>query len=508
MRKFVRASLCVALLFIATSTPAVWARGANRNDGNVVSKRIAEPAHQGRWQRIVIGRLKNGVRYAILPRQDHEAGAGLLLRNNGGFIAERRPGERGLAHLVEHVAFLSPTTGSPTDRNHLPHVGLAVSLPAPSAGTTSWSETNYFISSKTTRPEDLNTLLGLFREVASNLTFRTDAVNEGRIQVVNEMARRKPGNDIYASYIAAVAPGSPTDLINAQNSDDVPTASVNTIRALYHRLYRPENMMVVIVGDVNATKMKALITQRFGSWQNVGPAPVRAPVPPFKADRIAPISYASLAEGRRDVFMTVVSPLPPVPPTRKRQAEAALMDMVMVRAVNDRLALAHPDSPPNAVGMWIEHGEQGHRLIMLWNNFTGDRWRSAVAELKQLTCNLRTGGFSEPEWRAAKKDVIHDLAASSDNMAEVANVDLAKDLTHALAAGTDLILPDEMLGYAKGWLPSIGTITANRWWNEQWLSGAEHIRVEAPELAIVEDPLAAIRTVADDAVQAGCKVRQ
>ncbi|WP_242148645.1 hypothetical protein [Sphingomonas sp. BAUL-RG-20F-R05-02] len=157
--------------------------------------------------------------------------------------------------------------------------------------------------------------------------------------------------------------------------------------------------------------------------------------------------------------------------------------------------------------MWIEHGEQGHRLIMLWNNFTGDQWRSAVGELKQLTCNLSTGGFSEQEWSAAKQDVINDLAASSDAMAEMANVELAKDLSHALAAGRDLIPPDEMLGYAKGWFPAIGTITANRWWNEQWVAGAEHIRVEAPELAMVKDPVAAIRTVADNAVPAGCKVR-
>jgi hypothetical protein len=507
MRKPVRASLCVALLFIATSTPAVWAREAIRNAGDIFPKRIAKPVYQGRWQPIGKGRLRNGVRYAILPRHNHEAGAGLLLRNDGGFIAERRPGERGLTHLIEHVALLSPTTGSPTDRYHFLNKGLSLSLPAPSAGTTSWSETNYFVSSKTTKPEDLDKLLGLFREVASDLTLRTDAVDEGRTQVVDEMARRKPGNDIYASYIAAVAPGSPTDVINGQNSDDVPTASVATIRALYHRLYRPENMMIVIVGDVSATKMRALITQRFGSWQDVGPAAVHAPVSTFKADRIAPISYASLKESRRGVFMTVVSPLPPVPRTRKRQAQAALMDMVMVRAVNNRLALAHPDSPPNAVGMWIEHGEQGHRLIMLWNNFTGDQWRSAVGELKQLTCNLRTGGFSEPEWSAAKQDVIHDLAASSDTMAEMANVELAKDLSHALAAGRDLIPPDEMLGYAKGWFPAIGTITANRWWNEQWVAGAEHIRVEASELAMVKDPVAAIRTVADNAVLAGCKVR-
>ncbi len=43
------------------------------------------------------GRLDNGLTYAILPRRSNEPGVGLLMRNEGGFIAERRPGERGLA---------------------------------------------------------------------------------------------------------------------------------------------------------------------------------------------------------------------------------------------------------------------------------------------------------------------------------------------------------------------------------------------------------------------------
>lgn len=112
-----------------------------------------------------------------------------------------------MAHLIEHIAFLSPTIGAPDDLHHLLHVGLPLTFSAPSAGTTSWRETNYFLSTKTNDAADLNTLLGLFREVASDLTMRSDAVDEARVQVEQEMAERKLGNDIYASYIASVAPG-------------------------------------------------------------------------------------------------------------------------------------------------------------------------------------------------------------------------------------------------------------------------------------------------------------
>lgn len=198
------------------------------------------------WGKPLIGRLANGVRFAILPRQSQEPGVALLMRNEGGFIAERRPGERGLAHLIEHVVFHSPTVGFPDDPDHFTRVGLQLTLPAPHVATTSWRESNYFLSSKTVQTGDLDSILALLREAASDLTFRPDTVDGQRISVMQEMADKKLGNEIYASYIAAVAPGSPNDVIDAQNSDDVSTANIDTIRGLYRRLYRPENMMIVV----------------------------------------------------------------------------------------------------------------------------------------------------------------------------------------------------------------------------------------------------------------------
>ena len=44
---------------------------------------------------VLQGRLSNGLRYAIVPRRTREPGIGLLVRVTGGFLAERRPGERG-----------------------------------------------------------------------------------------------------------------------------------------------------------------------------------------------------------------------------------------------------------------------------------------------------------------------------------------------------------------------------------------------------------------------------
>lgn len=490
-RVFASRLLRLGVVALSSSGSAIHPGDVHRT---AITAKKSNAAQKSDWGPVVSGRLPNGVRYAILPRQGDEPGIGLLMRNEGGFIEEQRPGERGLTHLIEHLVFVSPTINAPNDLHHLTKIGLPLTFPAPSAGTTSWRETNYFVSTRTTRTADIDTLLRLFREVATDLTFRSNAVDDQRADVMREMAGRKPGNGIYADYIAGVAPGSPTDVIDGQNSDDVPTASVETIRALYRRLYRPENMMVVIVGKVDPATVRALITQRFGGWRSIGSPVVHVPVPHLRYDRIAPISFSALQQGRRTALITVAMPTLSSRGSKRSQMDAELMDRLAIRAVNNRLGSAQPGSPSGKVGMFIENGEQGHRLIMLWDNYTGDAWQPALADLKGTTCGLGTAGFSADEWDKARRDLIQELKQITGDMGHARNVELAKDLSHAIAADRELIAPSALLRRALIWLPTIAASTGNAWWRRQWQSGHEHVRVEAPEFARVLDPRQAIRT--------------
>lgn len=491
MRKFCQASMClitVPLFVLSSSGLAADRRPAAVG---VSSETVDRPSAD--WGAPVIGRLENGVRFAILPRQGNEPGVAVLMRNEGGFIAEHRPGERGLAHLIEHIVFHSPTIGSPDDSDHLKRIGMPLTLPAPNAGSTSWRESNYYLSTRTTASADLDVLLTLFRDAATGMTLRADAVDTSRGEVIREMADKKLGNEIYADYIAAIAPGSPNDRLDAQNSDDVPTASIDTIRGLYRRLYRPENMMIVVVGNVRPGEVKKLVEKRFGDWISIKPAHRQETFPMFQRNLIRPVSFSALPQGRRTALVTVVMPTPVPPSSRDQQARADIMDLLVTRAINDRLAALQLGSPPGKVGMFIENGEQGQRQIMLWDNFAADQWKPAVTGLRKMTCDLATSGFTAKEWAAARHNLEADLKQRAINMPRTANVDLAKDLSHALADGRDLIPPDEMLIYARIMLPQISARDASNWWREQWGSGIEHLRVEAPDLARVQNPVSAIR---------------
>ena len=458
---------------------------------------------------VTTGRLPNGLRYAILKRKSAEPGAGVLMRNEGGFIAERRPGERGLSHLIEHLVFLSPTRAAPDTFRRFVEVGIPLTFDAPTAATNSWRETNYFLSTRRTDARDVDTLLALFREAATELTFREDAVDAGRAEVMKEMAEKRAGNALFASYIAAIAPGSPGDVIDAQNSDDVPSASIATIRSLYHRLYHPAAMIVVVVGDVDVAATEASIVARFGNWTAPDPAPAPVQHPRFERERIRPVSVAAVHGGRRAALVTVVMPTPRPAGTVAAQARAMLLDQMAITVITNRLRAAQPNSPPGKVGVLIETGDLGHRQLMLWDHYDAGQWISAVQHLRRTSCDLLRSGFSEAEWAAARDTLIGELERRAATMATVPNVDIAKDLSRAVADGRALILPDALLAHARAVLPGIDARSGSAWWRAEWRAGRGHFRVEEPDFA---DTAAAERAVRDavngSATHAQCRLRE
>jgi predicted Zn-dependent peptidase len=460
------------------------------------------------WRPLVHGRLPNGLRYVILPRSSAEPGVAIRVRVERGFLAERRPGERGLAHLIEHLAFHSPTQTAPDQPRRFYHIGFPLTLPDPAGSTTNWRETDYFVVSRTNKSADIDALLGLYREVVSELLFPPHIVDEQRGAVMREMADKRLGNDIHAGAIAAIAPGSPTDEIAAQNSDDVPTASLDTIRALYQRLYRPENTTIVIVGDVDPVEIAGLIVAQFGSWQGEGPAPEQSPAPTFDPRLIAPVSYSALRYAREGVTYSLSLPYQPAK-SRASQAEADLLDRLMMRAINSRLAAGRKTYPSGRYGFFIENGVNNFRFLVMWDDFVPGRWREATADLARTVCAIEQAGFTESEWAAAQQELIVELEQGVVRANEVPNFNLALQLANAVTLDRNLLSPSEMLVLAKSLLLNLDASEGRKWWLSQRAAGAEHFRVTAPELVLENEANSAIRAVVNDAVQGeACQIRQ
>ncbi|MEL7699439.1 MULTISPECIES: M16 family metallopeptidase [Citromicrobium] len=496
----------MSLVALTASTCAFAQELARPGDEPSAIEQEKPTSPEESWRPIMRGQLPNGLRYVILPRTSAEPGVAIRIRVKGGFLAEHRPGERGLAHLIEHLAFASSTRSAPDQIRRFRQVGFPLSLPSPAGGTTTWRESDYFVVSRTNQTADLDVLLGLYREVASELLFPAHIVDEQRETVMREMADKRLGNDIHAGLIAAIAPGSPTDLIDAQNSDDVPTASPDAVRALYQRLYRPENTTIVIVGDVDPDEIATLIDAQFGDWQGEGPAPEHAPVPTFYSGRIAPVSHSALRYAREGATFSLTMPYEPLT-SRASQAEADLLDLLMMRVINNRLATGREAYPAGSYGFFIENGANNFRFLVMWDDFVPGRWREAAANLVQTACDIGQTGFTEAEWAAAKQSLIAELEQRAGRANEAANFDLALQLANAATLDRDLLPPGEMLAVARSLLPGLDASEGRKWWLDQRAQGSRHLRVTSADLASQTNANAAIRKAINDAVsEEACQI--
>lgn len=199
--------------------------------------------------------------------------------------ANEVPGLTGFAHLFEHMMF----AGS----KHLPR-GLADRLlegagASDSNGSTDYDRTNYYDTVPSNQLElalwvhadRMGYLLDVLDQ--KSLANQQDVVrNERRESVENEpygIVEEALNHALFPQdhpYRAAVI-GSHADIQNAKLDD---------VRAFFTRYYGPNNASIVIAGDIDKAKTRALVAKYFGGLQR-GPAVMRPKVvtPPITAER-------------------------------------------------------------------------------------------------------------------------------------------------------------------------------------------------------------------------------
>jgi len=220
------------------------------------------------------GVLDNGMRYIIRPNAT-PAGQGMVqLWVDGGSINET-DSEQGYAHYVEHMAFNGSTNVPEGEMvKLLERKGLAFG--ADTNASTGFDTTLYKLDLPRNDVDLLDTALMLMRETASELTFTPEAVERERGVVQSErrvgdtFALRNTRDNLLFQFpdarLSRRLPIGTSATLDAATSD--------SLRALYERLYRPDNAALIVVGEFDADTVEAMIRQRFSDWENpANPAP-------------------------------------------------------------------------------------------------------------------------------------------------------------------------------------------------------------------------------------------
>jgi zinc protease len=213
--------------------------------------------------RITTGILPNGLRYYIRANKAPRNRAELRLAVNAGSILEDDD-QRGLAHMVEHMAF-NGTTHFPGNDIIAFMQAIGMRFGAHVNAHTGFDETVYQLQIPTENPRVIDRALLALEDWAHNVTFDPEEVDKERGVVLEEW-RLGLGADerMRDKQFPVLLRGSRyADRLPIGTPDTLRSFSYDKLRRFYNDWYRPDLMAVIAVGDFDVAAVEQLIKSHF-----------------------------------------------------------------------------------------------------------------------------------------------------------------------------------------------------------------------------------------------------
>ena len=231
---------------------------------------------------VLTGKLDNGMSYYIMQNEYPVNRIVLRLAVNVGSIAEEE-NERGVAHLIEHMAFNGTEH---FEKNSLIDYAESIGMDfgAEVNAHTNFEETVYKLEIPADKPEYFETAMLIFKDWASAITFDPEELEKERGVVLEEWRGHLglsgrlidtvlPFELKDSAYVDRLAIGLPEVIQNVSREEVV---------NFYNKWYRPENMAIAIAGKVDPKVAEWIIKNIMGeipaSKDSVTPPKGKVPV--------------------------------------------------------------------------------------------------------------------------------------------------------------------------------------------------------------------------------------
>ena len=212
------------------------------------------------------GRLENGLRYVILPVPDDKDIISIQLNVFAGFNDEPE-GQYGVAHLLEHMAFRGARSNK--DRSIIHDLQSAgVEFGRDLNGFTRAEDTFYYVNLPSEDQKDIDTALRNISQFV--MTPHLSAENmeaEKKIVLAELKARKTISRRAKQDFRQFQFPDQPREKIDgAGTQESLNAITLSDVEVFFDTHYNPENVLLVVTGDVQPPRVKKTIKRLFLDW--------------------------------------------------------------------------------------------------------------------------------------------------------------------------------------------------------------------------------------------------
>jgi zinc protease len=355
---------------------------------------------------ITIGRLPNGLTYYVRKNSRPEHRVLLRLAVKAGSVFEEDD-QRGLAHMLEHMAFNGTAHFKPGELVSYFESAGARFGPHVNAYT-SFDETVYMLQVATDKPGLVDKGMLALADFAGGMTLDPKEIDKERGVVIEEWRLRQgAGSRIlekqapvlyYKSRYAQRIPIGTPEILR--------TFTPARLRDFYETWYRPERMAVVVIGDIDPAVIEKSIASTFGPL-----ADKRSPAP--DPDRAVPPHSETLVNVAADpesqaTTVALVRKTPELPQNRVGDYRRDLVEQLMFQLLNIRFGeLARkPDAPFLAAGAGKSAIAESTMAVSLGARVEDGKIREGLKAIILEARRAREFGFGSDELERARRVVL------------------------------------------------------------------------------------------------------
>jgi zinc protease len=376
------------------------------------------------------GRLDNGLRYVLLHNQEPKGRVSARLAVRVGSLYENE-NQRGLAHFLEHMAFNGST--------HFPSASvieyfqrLGMDFGGDTNASTNFDRTLYQLELPDTKPATLREALTFFADVAGGLTLAPDKIEKERGIILSEKrARDSVGLRTFVAELEFLVPDTRfPQRLPIGLEQVIRTATHDRFEEFYNAWYRPERMVLVLVGDIDPAAAEPLVREIFSPLVDRAPALPEPRLGTVTApDRIIAGLHPEPEAGSTNVALETVVPYAYEPDTAALRLKY-LPRTLALRMLNQRLSiLAKQEGAPFLSGLvGVTEQYDFFRNASIELNCRPDQWNAALGVAEQELRRALEHGFQPDELAEAVAEMRNNLEQAVRTAATRRSGELADEL--------------------------------------------------------------------------------
>ncbi len=395
---------------------------------------------------LFFGKLENGFRYALMNNRNPENRVSMHLNVQAGSMQETDV-QQGLAHYLEHMLFNGSEHFAPGELvKYFQSIGMQFGADA--NAHTGFFETVYDIFLPAGDRDNLERGLLVMHDYAGGALLLPSEIDRERKIILAEKRSRDSAS--YRTFVATLD----FELPDARLTHRLPigteavlnNAGQEDLKDYYDAWYRPDNMILVAIGDFDIPLAAGLIKQKFAGLR--ARAPAKPPVEFGFISHSGTKTFHHLEEeaGNTTVTIQVLTKTNPMHDSELFRQEKIRED-VADRIIQNRLDadVGRPGVPGTDAaigsGLFLNHIS----YAMLSMDGKSEEWEEILAFLEQTLRAALDYGFTENELDRVKKEMLAELDVAVSKKDTRESKTLARQLIRSLNADRVFRSPEQEL---------------------------------------------------------------